>query len=280
MARTEAEIQRLREEIGEFTWFHSIDLGDGIITPGRKSLSLLESQSDAVFRPLDLTGRSVLDVGAWNGGQTVAAVRRGAAKVMAIDESAWLNRRWRGKESFEFVMRTLGLNVPTKIVDVQTLSPDDVGEWDIVLLLGVFYHLFDPITAVQRLFRITKEVLVLETHLDGLAIQRPAMIFYPGNELNKDPTNWWGPNWACVEQLLRCVGFERVDSAPFPAPPGAHRGIFHAWKTEEIYRKHSENVQQSATRNVPPADPPNAGDLPIMTPIPASQKPKRKRRRV
>src|SRR5271170_3549182 len=114
MARNKAEIERLRLEMGKFTWFHSIDLGDGLVTSGRKSLSLLKTESDIVFQPVDLSGRSVLDIGAWNGGQTVAAIRRGAAKVMAIDQNTWLRPDLRGKESFDFVMAALGFQVPTK----------------------------------------------------------------------------------------------------------------------------------------------------------------------
>ncbi|MBV9183801.1 MAG: hypothetical protein JO356_21055 [Acidobacteria bacterium] len=80
---------------------------------------------------------------------------------------------------------------------------------------------------------------MVETHLDGSALKRPAMIFYPGRELGGDPTNWWGPNQACVEALLRHVGFKRVDFTSHPLPElAAVRGIFHAWKTDAIYEAH------------------------------------------
>jgi tRNA (mo5U34)-methyltransferase len=55
------------------------------------------------------------------------------------------------------------------------------------------------------------------------------MVFYPGTELNDDPTNWWGPNRQCVEALLRLVGFNRVVYEPHPLVGGS-RGIFHAYK--------------------------------------------------
>lgn len=246
MSRSEKEIAELRQEIAKFVWFHSIDLGDGIVTPGRKSVSLLKMESDAVFQPVHTSGRSVLDVGAWNGAQTVEAIRRGAGRVMAVDELTWTRAPWHGKASFELVMAALGFDVPTKIMDAQKISVQAVGKWDIVLFLGVLYHLFDPIVALQRLAEVTKEVLVVETHLDARHVQRPAMIFYPGSELAGDPTNWWGPNQACVEALLRKVGFALIKFTPHPLPELANiRGIFHAWKTEDIYHAHNRDLAAS-----------------------------------
>ena len=55
------------------------------------------------------------------------------------------------------------------------------------------------------------------------------MVFYPGAELNNDPTNWWGPNRQCMEALLKLVGFGRTMYQPHPIDKGA-RGIFHAYK--------------------------------------------------
>jgi tRNA (mo5U34)-methyltransferase len=104
-----------------------------------------------------------------------------------------------------------------------------VGRFDVVLFLGVFYHLVDPVRALQNLAAVTNEVAVVETHLDLRAMDRPAMVFYPGTELNDDPTNWWGPNRQCVEALLKVVGFERVVYQPHPLV-GDARGVFHAYK--------------------------------------------------
>ena len=60
-----------------------------------------------------------------------------------------------------------------------------------MLFLGVFYHLFNPISALQLLAEVTEEALVIETHLDLEDIARPAMVFYPDRELGGDLTNWW-----------------------------------------------------------------------------------------
>ena len=91
------------------------------------------------------------------------------------------------------------------IVDVPELSPERIGTFDIVLFLGVFYHLFDPIDGLRRAATLAKEVLVVETHTDLCELDRPAMVMYPGAELAGDATNWWGPNPACEGlDCLRC----------------------------------------------------------------------------
>ena len=90
------------------------------------------------------------------------------------------------------------------------LWPGGVGMLDIVLFLGVLYHLRHPLLALERIFAVTRERLVVETVVDMVGVRRPAAAFYPGRELNADPTNWWGPNVPAVEALLRAAGFTRV----------------------------------------------------------------------
>ena len=103
-----------------------------------------------------------------------------------------------------------------------------MGRFDVVLFLGVFYHLFDPIGVTRRLAGVAGEVMIAETHMDAQDDPRPAMVMYPGDELAGDPTNWWGPNRACMEGILRNVGFGRVTFRP---GANAARGVFHAWRS-------------------------------------------------
>lgn len=89
------------------------------------------------------------------------------------------------------------------------MSVECVGQFDIVLFLGVFYHLKNPFADLQRVSKIAKEMIIVETHMDALDYPRPAMVFYPTAELADDPTNWWGPNEACVKAMLKDSGFQR-----------------------------------------------------------------------
>ena len=92
-----------------------------------------------------------------------------------------------------------------------SLSPERVGSFDVVLFLGVLYHLPNPLLALERVALVTRDLLILETVVDMVGVRRPAAAFYPDRELNGDPTNWWGPNHAAVIGMLRSVGFTGVD---------------------------------------------------------------------
>jgi tRNA (mo5U34)-methyltransferase len=212
----------------QYYWFHSIDLGNGVITPGSKSPDVLRAEGEAIFGPLDLRGKSVLDIGAWNGYFSFEAKRRLAARVLATDHFCW-SPEINGRATFDLARAALNLDIEALDIDVSDLTPDQLGQFDVTLFLGVFYHLVDPIRALQNLAALTKEVAVIETHLDLRGLERPAMVFYPGTELGNDPTNWWGPNRQCVEALLKLVGFRRIEYNPHPVVKDG-RGIFHAYK--------------------------------------------------
>jgi tRNA (mo5U34)-methyltransferase len=98
-----------------------------------------------------------------------------------------------------------------------------------VLFLGVLYHLKDPMLALERVFGVTRERLVMSTLVDMTWRRRPAMAFYPDAEVNDDPSNWWGPNPAAVVAMLRTVGFRRVEIVDRSVPPRARlmRSVRH-----------------------------------------------------
>jgi tRNA (mo5U34)-methyltransferase len=209
-----------------------MDLGHGVVTPGGKSQALCIAESNLVFDRLNLAGRTVLDVGAWNGFFSFEARRRGAAHVLATDSYCWTHPKFRGRETFDLACTTLGLPVDAKEIDVAQLSPDTVGDFDVVLFLGVFYHRIDAIESLARVARLAKQVLIVETHLDLRDLPRPAMAFYPGRELPGDPTNWWGPNEQCMKALLLGHGFTEVEISAHPTAD--NRAIFHAWRSTEL----------------------------------------------
>ncbi|MGO9683193.1 MAG: class I SAM-dependent methyltransferase [Beijerinckiaceae bacterium] len=221
----------LQALVDDLPWHHSIDLGGGVVTAGSKSLSNCADEAGLIFDRVDLTGRAVLDVGAWNGYFSFEAKRRGATRVLATDSYCWSHPQIRGREGFEVARSALGIDVESREIDVADLSADSIGEFDVVLYLGVFYHRYDAIEALAKVAGLAKHVLIVETHLDLQDIAVPAMAFYPGRELNNDPTNWWGPNEHCMRALLGGHGFKEIEVT---AHPVAHnRAIFHAWRSKE-----------------------------------------------
>jgi tRNA (mo5U34)-methyltransferase len=197
-----------------------------VVTPGYSATKWGVS-GDLVGLPPSLDGKSVLDVGSWDGFYAFECERRGAARVLATDSFAWVS----AKAGFELARRLLRSKVEDMDVDVHDLRPERVGTFDVVLFLGVLYHMRHPLLALERVAAVTRDHLILETHIDLLDLPRPAMAFYPGRELNGDETNWCGPNPPMIHAMLQTVGFRKVVTyaGPFEMPTST-RMIFHAWK--------------------------------------------------
>ena len=205
----------LRAEVSKVNWYHSIPLGDGVVTPGVDDTS---SRLPKIHMPDDLSGKTVLDVGAWDGFFAFEAERRGASRVLATDSFSWTGEGWGTKEGFELARRALGSRVEDRGVDVLDLSPETVGVFDVVFCLGVLYHMKHPLLALERVFSVTRELLIMSTFVDLTWRRRPAAAFYPSAEANSDPTNWWGPNPAAVVAMLETAGFTHVDVVDGPTP--------------------------------------------------------------
>ena len=208
-----------------------MDLGGGVVTPGNKPLPICLEEASLYFERVDLTGLSVLDIGAWNGFFSFEAKRRGASRVLATDSYCWAHPSLRGRETFELARTALGADVEAREIDAADLSPDAVGTFDVVLYLGVFYHRYDAIETLAKVAVLAKQLLIVETHLDLRDLSVPAMIFYPGRELANDPTNWWATNEHCMKALLLGHGFTEIEVTTHPG--GDNRAIFHAWRSTE-----------------------------------------------
>lgn len=219
----------LKLKVEALRWYHTIDLGHGVVTKGVDDSRL---RLAAIDLPTSFAGLTVLDIGAWDGFFSFEAERRGAARVVAADYYAWHGPGWgtkNGKAGFELARTALGSHVEDIDVDVMDLSPERVGKFDVVLFLGVLYHLPHPLLALERVSSVARNLLILETVVDMVGFNRPAMAFYPNRELNNDPTNWWGPNVLAVEGMLRTVGFGQVRTVTaLPSRPyRAARAIAH-----------------------------------------------------
>jgi tRNA (mo5U34)-methyltransferase len=232
----------LAQAVNEIAWYHRIDLGNGLVTPGTDDS---QDRLQKIALPEDLRGWSVLDVGAWDGFFSFEAERRGASRVLATDSYSWDGGGWGTQAGFQLARRALNSRVEDQKIDVLDLSPERVGVFDLTLFLGVLYHMRHPLLALERVASVTGKMLILDTHVDLLDHARPLMAFYPNRELNDDPTNWWGPNPAAVEAMLQTVGFREVKlvrllldqpqrgartEKNLPPTLTQDRAIFHAWR--------------------------------------------------
>jgi tRNA (mo5U34)-methyltransferase len=213
----------LNKQVHTIQWWHRIDLGNGIITPG---LDDSPAKLKRIGLPEDLSGMTVLDVGASDGFFSFEAERRGATRVLAIDSFSWGGENT--KAGFLLARRALKSKVQDMELEVLDVSPEKTGVFDVVLFLGVLYHMRHPLLSLEHVFSVTKKLLILETAVDCSWSKRPQMAFYPGRELNNDPYNWWGPNAACVEAMCKTVGFQKVEVVWKGSPArGAARAVKH-----------------------------------------------------
>lgn len=218
-----AAVARRVVELGQ--WFHNIDLG-GVRTAPHHFLGDYPAVKWRAFRhalPDDLTGRTVLDVGCNGGFYAIEMKRRGADRVVAIDSDP------RYLAQARFAAKTLGVEI-----EFDQLSVYDVGrlgeQFDLVLFMGVFYHLRHPLLALDLLHEhVVGDLLVFQSMLRGSGepfLPRPD---YPFTEeaifqddafprmhflehcYASDPTNWWIPNRSGMEAMLRSAGFEILD---------------------------------------------------------------------
>lgn len=194
----------LAEQVSAVDWFHSIDLGDGIVTPGRADTS---RQLDVLELPRDLTGKTVLDIGAWDGFFSFEAERRGAARVVALDSFSWQAQTGGSKRGFELARSALGSRVEDVEMDVLDITPERLGTFDVVFFLGVLYHMRHPLLALEKVAAVAHDLAIVETHVDLTWTRRPAAAFYPSHELGLDPTNWWGPNPQATAAMCKVAGF-------------------------------------------------------------------------
>ncbi len=215
-----AEIVRLQP------WFHRIDLGDGITT---KTESVMGEPVDHPREPWeiigqclpdDLSGKTVLDVGCNGGFYCVEAKRRGAARVVGVD-----GQRSHVRQAL-FVRKALGLDIEFRRLSVYDLDPRATGRFDITLALGLVYHLKHLVFALEKLFDVTNELLVVETAIIppaqtppsfvqplGAFVQTLHPLYYAANPpaAKEQVFNWFLPGTDALCALLKQVGFQAVE---------------------------------------------------------------------
>jgi tRNA (mo5U34)-methyltransferase len=238
---TPEELQAQADALG---WYHTIDLGNDVVTKGTS----VQETSPGVIP--DVSGRSVLDIGAWDGKFSFAAEKAGASRVVALDHYAWgvdfvargaywaecihngilpdqsrdETDFWRpdlpGRRGFDFAKAVLHSKVEPVVADFQKVDLNELGQFDVVLYLGVLYHMKEPLTCLERLRAVTKDVAVIETeavhiqHLDDEALLQ----FHAGSSLRIDFGNWYVPTIAALHNLCRAAGFARIETIMGPPP--------------------------------------------------------------
>lgn len=200
----------IQDRISRINWFHTIDLGHGVVTPGDDDSP---NKLKRLQIPTDLSGKTFLDIGAWDGFFSFEAERRGAARVLALDSYVWEGRvPGKSKEGFLAAKAILNSRVEDLQMDAFNISPDKIGMWDVVLLAGVLYHVKNPWLLLEKAASVTKQLLIVETFIDLRFLRRPAVAIYPIAAIEKNHAdNWCGPNVAALKQMLLDCKFPNVN---------------------------------------------------------------------
>ena len=142
-------------DIARHQWYQSIDLGDGVTTPG-ETRDATSRKLEMMDLPLDLAGQSVLDIGCNEGFFAFESERRGAGPVVAIDKLPV------AREKFLLVKQVLESSVELRFAELHELPPDDLGRFDIVFFLSVFHHLRHPLATLDRVAELTRGFALME----------------------------------------------------------------------------------------------------------------------
>ena len=195
--------------MSELKYWHSIQLPNGEVTPGIKTLDGLQSEENVVFNLIDVRGKSVLDVGAWDGYFSFAAERRGARFVMASDWHCWVGPIWGDKACFDYAKKALNSKVEEWVCKAEEL-PENGPKFDKVLLLGVTYHVKNPIDLIKRCVNLANEHVIIETEYMNDGNIDPILKLIPDSSLNNDDTNWNIPNLEGVKVMMEMAGLTDV----------------------------------------------------------------------
>lgn len=217
--------EELERQIASFPyWYHRIELTGGVVTPGWAPIDA------ASYRiPDDLSGKRVLDIGAWDGYWSFEALKRGADQVIAIDDfSDYVGhletedrKAW---ETFDLCREALGYDedrCQRHELTIYDLTPETFGTFDVVFCFGVLYHLRWPMYAIDKLASVCTGELFIESAIaDDFSAYRGGlgkgfgadmvMEFYPNDEYGENATNWWAPTLRAMGGMVKSAGFETV----------------------------------------------------------------------
>lgn len=186
------------EEVRQLSWWHRIDLGNGQVTPGRYSPSGLVLEA---FDAVDFAGKRVLDIGCWDGLWSFEAEKRGAAEVYATDDIS--QRSFHSTQTFNLAKDVLQSKVryfpETPVEQVASLGV----KFDIILFLGVYYHLRDPLRALGLLRGVLNDGGVIVIEGTAWYNRRKSFATFLYNDVSRsDNSNWWLPSVRCLEEWV------------------------------------------------------------------------------
>ena len=214
--------------MSEERWFQQIDLGGGEVHPGQLSRESMLLRFEPALP--DFAGKRVLEMGCAEGFYSFLAEERGAQHVAAFDvvESVIARAKYAAERRHSKV---------AFFKDDADIWRHDDTKFDLVLCLGLIYHLRNPLGCLEWICKLLApggqaviETALLDNSEDvpefgkvDYAVPYPMMRFWRGKEYNGDDSNWWTPNEACMMAMFDSAGFEVIKGGTFYALNTKHR---------------------------------------------------------
>lgn len=226
MSASAFDAAELRAEVARYPWYHTLDLGEGVVTPG-----MFDHRPvlDRYPIPRDLTGLRCLDVATMDGYWAFEMESRGAASVTALDLEDPGALDWPASlrsghdksldetkaERFELAKATLNSRVERVLMSAYDLSPA-LGTFDLVFCGDLLLHLKDPITPVENIRSVCTGSAVIANVISRFRLHEKRAIA----ELDGiDSFTWWTTNMTGLVRIVRAAGFARVEpEEPFELP--------------------------------------------------------------
>jgi tRNA (mo5U34)-methyltransferase len=215
--------EEIRRRAAEYEWYHTIDLGHGVVTPGQYDIApVLEHYG----LPTALGGKSVLDVGPGHGYFAFEFERRGAVVATAElpnwaehDASPVLQDEFARAGSlpesyhrgaFGFAIEARRSQVQRHFCNVYDLTPERVGSYDLVFCASVLLHLTDPLRALFAIRKVCRDEAIICTGIDTtLHVVGQSRALFVGSANGQA---FWLPTTACLGQMVLAAGFARCEN--------------------------------------------------------------------
>lgn len=236
-------------DVENYYWYHTIDLGNGLVTPGSYDFRL--SISNFGF-PEDMSGMRVLDIGSATGFFCFEFERRGASvtsvelpslvdldrfpgqsiqnslaklrrmlKALALQDTLGSVEELSNDQIYDFLLegpfqfckKILGSKAQrcySTVYDLQSAIPKK-GLFDLIFIGDVLLHTMRPLEALAAAARLCTGTLVIAQFMPETKDQQPVMVYVGGEELAEDDISWWLPNRSCLIQILKKLGFRTIE---------------------------------------------------------------------
>jgi tRNA (mo5U34)-methyltransferase len=213
----------IRRRAAGFAWYHRIDLGHGIVTPGQFDLEPLLPHYGI---PDSLEGKSVLDVGPGHGYFAFEFERRRAARVVTCELPDWTehdasprqkaalaSERGRGEAyhrgAFAFAIEARASRVERQFCSIYDLTPERVGTFDLVFCASVLLHLTDPLRALYALRRVCRGEAIVCSAVESRWPLAPLSV--ARFMARPDGHVFWLPTPTCLTRMTLAAGFRRAE---------------------------------------------------------------------